>query len=65
MRENIKDSNGRVIAMTEDVGNGKTNVYDPIGRLLGYSDQRGTYDSNGRMILSTPAPSYLIGRVYK
>jgi YD repeat-containing protein len=59
--DEIRDRFGRVVVYLEE-REGRTFVYDPERRLLGWTDWRATYDPSGKQVLGTPSPAFLLAR---
>ncbi len=59
LMEAIRDRNGKLIGYLDRRGD-RTYVRDANGALLGYSDGRATYDRNGKRLLNSPQPAFLL-----
>ena len=59
MREPITDNIGNVIGYIEKSG-GNTNAYDSTGRMLGYSNNTGTFTADGTKKYSSDCATMLI-----
>jgi hypothetical protein len=57
-RETIRDSHGKVLYTTQEIGN-KIEVRDAHGKLLGYCSHGETRDAHGMLVARDEVPALL------
>jgi hypothetical protein len=61
--DKIKDANGKTLGYSKESG-GDVKVYDANLKILGNTNSRGTFDRDGKKVLISNTPGFLIKNLF-